>query len=123
MNDLSPVTDMLMAMDRRHLIHLLHYPKDHANARVFVRGEGAMLYTSDGREYIDGLSALWNVNVGHGRKELARAAAEQMEKLAYASAYAGFSNEPAIRLAEKIVSLAYPNNGGGLFHHVRRGIE
>src|ERR1700684_4604906 len=99
MDDISPVTDVLMDSDRRHLIHPLHHPKDHANARIFIRGEGAMLYGSDGREYIDGLSALWNVNIGHGRRELAAAAAAQMEKLAYASAYAGFSNEPAIRVA------------------------
>ena len=76
-----------------------------------------MLRTQDGKEYIDGLSvsALWNVNIGHGRKELARAAAAQMEKLAYASAYAGFSNEPAIRLAERIVGLAYSNMAGAYF--------
>ena len=81
-----------------------------------------MLRTADGREYIDGLSALWNVNIGHGRKELADAAAAQMEKLAYASAYAGFTNEPAIRLAERIVALP-TQHGGGLFHHRRRGIQ
>src|SRR6202790_1832804 len=109
MDDISPVSDVLMDADRRHLIHPLHHPKDHANARMFTRGEGAMLHASDGRAYIDGLSALWNVNIGHGRKELAAAAATQMEKLAYASAYAGFSNEPAIRLAERLVGLAYSN--------------
>jgi adenosylmethionine-8-amino-7-oxononanoate aminotransferase len=109
MDDVSPISDVLLDTDKRHLIHPLHHPKDHTNARIFVRGEGAMLYSSDGHEYIDGLSALWNVNVGHGRKELAAAAAEQMEKLAYASAYAGYSNEPAIRLAERLVGLAYSN--------------
>ncbi len=115
MDDVSPISDMLMEQDRRHLIHPLHHPKDHANARIFTRGEGAMLHTADGREYIDGLSALWNVNIGHGRKELAAAAATQMEKLAYASAYAGFSNEPAIRLAERIVGLAYSNMAAAYF--------
>jgi len=115
MDDLSPVTDVLMDADRRHLIHPLHHPKDHANARIFTRGEGAILHTSDGREYIDGLSALWNVNIGHGRKELAAAASAQMEKLAYASAYAGFSNEPAIRLAERIVGLSYSNMAAAYF--------
>src|ERR1700712_3711352 len=115
MNDVSPITDALLDSDQRHLIHPLHHPKDHANARIFTRGEGEMLFTSDGREYIDGLSALWNVNIGHGRKELATAAANQMEKLAYASAYAGFSNEPAIRLAERIVGLAYDNMAAGSF--------
>ncbi len=104
-----PAGDLLVATDQRYLIHPLHHPKDHASPRVFVSGEGAMLRTADGREFIDGLSSLWNVNIGHGRRELAAAAATQMEKLAYASAYAGFTNEPAIRLAEKIVSLAYDN--------------
>jgi adenosylmethionine-8-amino-7-oxononanoate aminotransferase len=105
----------LMDADRRHLIHPLHHPKDHAQAKMFVSGQGAMLRTSDGREYIDGLSALWNVNVGHGRKELADAAQVQMAKLGYASAYAGYTNEPAIRLAERIVGLAYSNMAAAYF--------
>jgi adenosylmethionine-8-amino-7-oxononanoate aminotransferase len=115
MDDISPVSDVLMDADRRHLIHPLHHPKDHANANIFERGEGAMLYTSDGKAYIDGLSCLWNVHIGHGRKELAAAAAAQREKLAYASAYAGFSNEPAIRLAERIVGLSYSNMAAAYF--------
>src|SRR5689334_20790074 len=52
MDDVSPLTDALMDSDRRHLIHPLHHPKDHADARLFTRGEGAILHTSDGREYI-----------------------------------------------------------------------
>ena len=109
MNDLATSANILLEADKRHLIHPLHHPKEHAQAKVFVEGRGAMLRTSDGSEYIDGLSCLWNVNIGHGRKELAEAAAEQMGRLAYASAYAGFSNEPAIRLAERIVGLCYSN--------------
>ncbi len=108
MNDLSNAA-ALVAADKRHMIHPLHFASDHANPKVYVSGEGAILRTADGREYIDGLASLWNVNIGHGRKELAAAAAKQIETLAYASAYAGFSNEPAIRLAEKIVSLTYDN--------------
>jgi adenosylmethionine-8-amino-7-oxononanoate aminotransferase len=78
------------------------------------------LVDADGREYLDGLSGLWNVVVGHGREELARAAMEQMEELAYCSGYAGSSNLRAIELAEKLASLAYPSitrffftSGGG----------
>ena len=71
--------------DQRYLIHPLHHPNDHAQARIFTEGRGAMLRTDDGREWIDGLSCLWNVNIGHGRKELADAAQRQMAKLAYAS--------------------------------------
>ena len=63
---------------------------------VYVRGRGATITDIDGREYIDGLSGLWNVNVGHGRDELADAAAAQMSELAYFSGYVGSSNIPAI---------------------------
>ena len=115
MNDHAATGDVLLDADRRHLIHPLHHPNEHAQARIFAEGRGAMLRTADGSEYIDGLSALWNVNIGHGRKELADAAAAQMAKLAYASAYAGFSNEPAIRLAERIVGLAYDNMAAAYF--------
>ncbi|MEO8713804.1 MAG: aminotransferase class III-fold pyridoxal phosphate-dependent enzyme, partial [Acetobacteraceae bacterium] len=108
-------TDTLRDLDRRHLVHPLHHASEHANTRVFVEGRGAMVRTDDGREYIDGLSMLWNVNIGHGREELAHAAAKQMEALAYSSAYAGFSNEPAIRLAEAIVSRAYANSAAVYF--------
>ena len=109
MNDLMPVSEPLVAADQRHLIHPLHFAKDHANAKLYVSASGSILRTADGREYIDALSSLWNVNIGHGRKELATVAATQMETLAYASAYTGFTNEPAIRLAERIVDLAYDN--------------
>ncbi|HXA26395.1 MAG TPA: aspartate aminotransferase family protein [Acetobacteraceae bacterium] len=115
MNDHAATSEALLDSDRRHLIHPLHHPKEHAGAQIFVEGRGAMLRTADGKEYIDGLSCLWNVNVGHGRKELADAASAQMAKLAYASAYAGFSNEPAIRLAERIVGLAYSNMAAAYF--------
>lgn len=115
MNDQALAAGTLADSDKRHLIHPLHHPKDHAGARIFVEGRGAMLRTADGKDYIDGLSALWNVNAGHGRKELADAAAAQMAKLAYASAYAGFSNEPAIRLAERIVKISYPNMAAAYF--------
>ncbi len=115
MNDLALPTDTLRSTDQRYLIHPLHHPSDTGHARIFTEGRGAMLYTDDGREWIDGLSCLWNVNIGHGRKELADAAQAQMAKLAYASAYAGFSIEPAIRLAESIVSHAYSNSAAVYF--------
>jgi len=74
-----------------------------------------MLRDADGKEYIDGLASLWNVNAGHGRRELAEAAAEQMQRLAFTSAYVGFTNEPAVRLAERLLRVAYPNLSGVYF--------
>jgi len=95
--------------DRAHLLHPLHHPSAYTNARVWVSGDGAMLTDSTGREYIDGLSGLWNVNVGHGRKELGEVARTQMGTLAFTSAYAGGTNERAIELADKLSTLMYPS--------------
>ena len=112
--------EQLIAMDRAHLLHPLFHPDDQASPLVWVQGQGATLRTADGRSFIDGLSGLWNVNVGHGRGELARAAADQMETLAYASAYSGNTNPPAVRLAGKLAERCYPSinhffltSGGG----------
>src|SRR5262244_2143124 len=108
-------TTQLLEADRRYLVHPLHHPDDHRQPLVVVEGHGAMLRDADGREYIDGLSGLWNVNVGHGRGELADAASAQMRRIAFASAYIGQTNEPAIRLAEKIVRHAYSNSAAVYF--------
>jgi putrescine---pyruvate transaminase len=99
-------TNDLIKIDHDHLIHPLHHPVDHADPAIYVRGRGVMVTDIEGREYIDGLSGLWNVNVGHGRTELADAAAEQMKELAYCSGYIGSSNVPAIQLAQRLVGLA-----------------
>jgi adenosylmethionine-8-amino-7-oxononanoate aminotransferase len=101
--------EQLRQADQRHVIHPLHHPQDHQRPLMIVEGRGAMLKDAEGREYIDGLAGLWNVAAGHGRVELAQAASEQMSRLAFASNYAGLSNVPSIRLAERIVRLAYPN--------------
>jgi adenosylmethionine-8-amino-7-oxononanoate aminotransferase len=110
----------VIAADQDHLIHPLFHPNDWANPFVWVSGEGSMIRSGDGREFIDGLSGLWNVSAGHGRKELAQAAARQMEQLAFVSGYVGNTNVPAVQLAEKIASLCYPSiqhffftSGGG----------
>jgi len=105
----------LAETDRRYLIHPLHHPRDHEHPILMVEGRGEMLIDADGKQYIDGLSSLWNVNAGHGRKELADAAAAQMAKLAFASAYAGASNIPSIHLAEKLVKLAYSSSSAVYF--------
>ena len=95
--------------DRAHLLHPLHHPSAYASTRIWVSGDGALIKDANGREYIDGLSGLWNVNVGHGRRELADAAQRQMSTLAFHSTYAGGSNEPAIALAERLSALVYPS--------------
>src|SRR5256714_243640 len=108
-------TTQLLESDRRDLLPRLHHPDDHQQPLVVVEGKGAILRDAEGREYIDGLSGLWNVNVGHGRGELADAASAQMRRIAFASAYIGATNEPAVRLAEKIVRHAYSNSAAVYF--------
>ena len=95
----------LVNLDREHLIHSLHHPIDHAEPVIYVRGHGIMVEDANGKTYIDGLSGLWNVNAGHGRAELADAAADQMKQLAYCSGFVGSTNVPSIRLAERLVKL------------------
>jgi adenosylmethionine-8-amino-7-oxononanoate aminotransferase len=110
----------LIVRDRAHLIHPLHDRVAQQAGHVWVRGEGAILYDADGKQYLDGLSGLWNVVAGHGRRELVEAAAKQMETLPYCSGYAGSSNRPAIELAERLAAITYPSinrffftSGGG----------
>ena len=59
-------------------------PHDGLTRQVMVEGRGAILKDVEGREYIDGLSCLWNVNAGHGRAELAQAGGKNPEGLASA---------------------------------------
>lgn len=99
----------LVERDIAHLLHPQYHQADHRNAVIFESGEGAILRDVRGREYIDGLSSLWNVAVGHGRHELAEVAAEQMTKLAFANGYSGYSNARAIALAERVCRLSYPS--------------
>jgi putrescine aminotransferase len=99
----------LVKEDQEHLFHPLHHPADHQSPKVWVKGERIYLWDAEGRQYIDGLACLWNVNVGHGRRELAEAAAAQMSELAFCSSYTGATNIPATKLASKLASLAYPS--------------
>ena len=101
-------TDYLHA-DLDHLLHPLNHPSAHQQAKIWVEGRGARITDTDGGTFIDGLSGLWCVNVGHGRAELADAARQQMSTLAYCSSYAGSSNLPAIALAERLSGLVYPS--------------
>jgi putrescine aminotransferase len=95
----------LIEADRGRLIHPLHHPVDHTEPVIYVHGQAATIRDTEGREYLDGLSGLWNVAVGHGRAELADAAAGQMKELAYCSSYTGSSNIPAITLANRLIEI------------------
>lgn len=98
----------LLALDRDHLIHPVMNLRSHERdgAVILESGHGAWLRDLDGREYLDGFAGLWCVNAGYGQASIVRAATQQMERLPYATAYFGYSSEPAIRLATELVARA-----------------
>ncbi|MDO3298150.1 aspartate aminotransferase family protein [Mycobacteroides abscessus subsp. massiliense] len=72
---------------------------------TITRGEGVRIWDDRGKSYIDGLSGLFVVQAGHGRAELAQAAARQAEKLAYFPLWS-YATEPAIELADRLAGYA-----------------
>jgi putrescine---pyruvate transaminase len=73
---------------------------------VISRGEGVWLWDDDGNRYLDGSASLWYSNVGHGRAEIADAAAEQLRTLETWSIFGDAATPPALELAERIASLS-----------------
>ncbi|HWJ82544.1 MAG TPA: aspartate aminotransferase family protein [Nocardioides sp.] len=72
---------------------------------IMVRGEGPYLFDDRGKRYLDGLAGLFVSQLGHGRKDLAAAAAQQAERLAFMPLWS-YAHPPAIELADKIASYA-----------------
>lgn len=91
-------------LDRAHLLHPIteFRVQEKKGPRIVEGGKGIRIETADGRSLIDSLSGLWNIVVGHGRTEIADAVSEQMRRIAYYPSFWDFSNEPAIRLAERL---------------------
>ncbi|MEW5769418.1 MAG: aspartate aminotransferase family protein [Pseudomonadota bacterium] len=108
-------TQQVQALDSAHYLHPFTDHKSLAGigARVITKAEGIYVWDSEGHQILDGMSGLWCVNVGYGRRELIEAATRQMETLPYYNSFFKTTNVPAARLAERIVGLA-----GERFSHV-----
>ncbi len=101
-------TSRLQDMARDHL--WLHFARHSTYEKggevpVLVRGEGCYIWDDHGRRYLDGLSGLFVVQAGHGRTELADAAAKQAADLGYFPLWS-FAHPPAIELAGRLAELA-----------------
>ncbi len=104
----------LVKLDRELLIHPnLHGSVDQRT--IFVRGEGCRLWDAAGDEYLDAMGGLWLSQIGHGREEIADAAAEQMRRLEYFTSFWDFSNDKAIELAQKLAEIAPGNQTRSFF--------
>ncbi|HET6963579.1 MAG TPA: aspartate aminotransferase family protein [Acidimicrobiales bacterium] len=99
--------ERLQAAAKRHL--WMHFTRMSSYAEhevpVMVRGEGPWVFDSRGRRYLDGLSGLFVVQAGHGRRELAEAAARQASELAYFPLWS-YAHPNAIELSERLAHLA-----------------
>jgi adenosylmethionine-8-amino-7-oxononanoate aminotransferase len=104
----EPGPDSLAAIARDHLwMHFTRHSvyEDGGHVPVIVRGEGAYIWDDQGRRYLDGLAGLYVVQAGHGRRELAAAAARQAEELAFFPIWS-YAHPRAIELAERLAAHA-----------------
>ncbi len=98
--------DRLAASARDHLwMHFTRHStyEQGGNVPIIVKGEGAYIWDDQGRRYLDGLAGLFTVQVGHGRTELAEAAAKQAAELAFFPLWS-YAHPRAIELAERLAA-------------------
>ncbi|WP_078393930.1 aminotransferase [Shouchella patagoniensis] len=93
--------------DSQYVWHAMKPYQPEGTTLVADSGEGSWFTDTEGNRYLDGVSGLWCLNLGHGQTEIIDAATEQMKSLAYFPL--SFGHKPAIELAEKLDSLL----GGG----------
>jgi putrescine aminotransferase len=103
-----PVNE-LEDLDRRHVIHP-HQRRLRKQRRVMVRGQGSTVWDASGKGYIDAIGGgIWVAQVGHGRQELADAAARQIAELGHFTGFFEYGNDKSVLLAERLAALA-PGN-------------
>jgi putrescine---pyruvate transaminase len=102
-----PTPNSLWEMDRSHSLHpwTNFGPFEREGSLVISRGEGCYLWDEAGRQYLDAVGGMWCTNVGLGRRDMAQAIADQVERLAFANSFVDVTNEPAARLSAKLAEL------------------
>lgn len=104
-------TENLIKADQSHVWHPFTQMRDWCTPEyaplVLTRGQGSWLYDTEGRRYLDGNSSIWTNIHGHSHPHLVEAIQQQAARMAHSS-FLGFTNEPAIRLADKLVGLFPP---------------
>ena len=97
----------LASRDRAHLWHPYTQMLTQPPPLVIARGEGAYLYTEDGRKILDGISSWWVTIHGHSHPRLNEALAAQARELEHVI-FAGCTHRPAVELAERLVEVLPP---------------
>ena len=108
----------LIAADKKHVWHpftaMGEWCAPEHEPLVLVEGKGALLWDSQGREYIDGNSSIWTNIHGHNHPHINAAIHRQLERVAHTS-FLGFTNPAAIELAKAVVDLFPPATLSRLF--------
>jgi adenosylmethionine-8-amino-7-oxononanoate aminotransferase len=104
----AATSSRLQELAQRHL--WLHFSRmgaygEQHDIPVIVKGDGCYVWDDKGKRYLDGLSALFCVNIGHGRQDVAQAGADQAGELGFYTNWS-YAHPPAIELAAKIAELA-----------------
>ncbi len=116
------MTQQAEQLRRRDAAHHLHPFTDFADlakkgTRLVVRGQGVYIFEHSGHKLLDGMSGLWNVNMGYGQPSLINAAREQLETLPFYNSFFQCTTPPSVQLAEHLseisgLSHVFFTNGG-----------
>src|SRR5687767_934684 len=102
--DMEPASHDWYRDDLSYILHPATMLKAHSEEgpTILVEGHGIYVKDLEGRQFIDGLAGLWNVNIGHVVRE-------QIGKLAVAASFFGVSNLPSIELAKRLIDMTPPH--------------
>lgn len=100
--------NFLREQNAKHQFHPMTHPllSEEHPPQIIASGDGVYVTDIEGRTYVDGIGGLWNVNVGHNRREVKDAIIAQMDRISYYSSFAGTTTGPSIELSAKIVEMA-----------------
>lgn len=104
----------LQQLDEKHLWHPYTQHQTASKPLAIVKGKDALLWDENGKEYVDAIASWWVNLFGHSHQGLAQAAFKQLTQLEHVL-FGGFTHEPAIVLAEKLISLL-PDNQRKIFY-------
>jgi len=124
-DSVAQTTLELQAADRATLLHPFTPLKQFASGeagepRIVTGGEGIRIRLRDGQELIDAFAGIYCNHVGYGRREIADAIHEEALKLAYYHSFRGYSNEPAIRLGQRVLAMAPQSENKGANNRMQR---
>ncbi|MFK7813325.1 MAG: adenosylmethionine--8-amino-7-oxononanoate transaminase [Maribacter sp.] len=103
----------LSERDKKHLWHPLTQHKLHPEMLPIVKAKGAVLYDSEGNEYIDGIASWYTTIYGHCNPAIIEAMTQQMQELDFVM-FSGFTHQPAIELSEQLIQIL-PENQEKIF--------